>query len=393
MKRVIYLTYRDPVVEGDGGNHRSYQLQQDLLSVYGDDCYVLPITSVKRALKDQSNSLINRGIYRVQNSITKRYQAFRENPYSLFVKTRYKTRQYSDPRRLTYYRNILETEKPTLCVVDHTGFLDFIDLNRRYGLQTILCPQNFDALDRSIPTSKARYLQATMLDFSNELSVLRDCDYRLFISKTEVFFVNGMNIPASYYPYLPVGDVQSTLLRLRERRGAGQQEKGLFLLLGSATHAPTGEGMKWFLQQLEQHGLPEGVRLIFAGKGTDTLDPEGKWNGKIQFLGRIEQSLLDDLMVQVNGMLVPHWRGFGALTKIPEIACAGIPLVVAQHPSLAVDLPPHAVVADKKWSSWLNAIREIMAGTTFDPASYDAWQKNQPQTLIDLCRELSGVKS
>jgi glycosyltransferase involved in cell wall biosynthesis len=232
---------------------------------------------------------------------------------------------------------------------------------------------------------------ATAIDFANELSILTQGDERLFISKVEAGMVGGLGLSAYYYPYLPVGAIRQRLNEIRQQRSAERQEAGLFLMLGHAGHLTTREAMTWFVEQAQVHGLPEGIRVVVGGTRTDELCPvEGEVPG-LEFRGWLEQPDLDRLLIQVKGVLAPQRRGFGALTRLPELACAGLPVITSRHTTYAINPTPGLYVATDDWRSWRERMTQLNQDSPHvSTADYDAWEEQQPRPLGALIRQLLG---
>jgi hypothetical protein len=171
-------------------------------------------------------------------------------------------------------------------------------------------------------------------------------------------------------------------MELRRRRQETEQEPGLFLLLGNARYVPTRRSFHWFLQEAGRQGLPPGVRVVAAGLDTDTLDgAAGRFHG-VELLGWASRQTLDDLLCRASAVLVPQRAGFGALTRLPEVSCAGIPVITTPYPAYTMDPPPGVRVADWTWEAWYDAMRDTSAShlaATED--EYAAWEARQERTL------------
>jgi hypothetical protein len=86
-------------------------------------------------------------------------------------------------------------------------------------------------------------------------------------------------------------------------------------------------------------------------------------------------------------VLAPQRRGFGALTRMAEMACAGVPVLVSQHAAYALDLPPGVVAVEDEWNAWWAALERMAAGEAVTAAGdYAEWDARQPRTLEALIR-------
>ena len=101
----------------------------------------------------------------------------------------------------------------------------------------------------------------------------------------------------------------------------------------------------------------------------------------------IYQAELDELMTKVCAVLVVQRAGFGALTRLPELACAGIPVVTTQHATYAINTTPGVQVVDDHWSCWMEQLTQLQRTTpVVTEDAYRAWQAAQPQPLPMLIR-------
>ena len=229
---------------------------------------------------------------------------------------------------------------------------------------------------------------ARVVDFANEFHVLAQCDERLFISKVETGLIGWLGLSAQYYPYRAVGSIRRRLEYIRQCRTRAQIERGLFLLLGSAGHRSTRESFLWFVQQAKIHGLPDGVRVVVAGSKTDSLLSSGVEVPGLEFRGWVQQDQLDQLMTSIQAVLMPQRFGFGALTRLAELSCAGIPCIVSRHPTYAVDIPPGVEVVTDEWAAWFHAMDRFTKNNLQISAGYSKWERNQPRTLKTVLGKL-----
>ncbi len=416
--QIIFVTHFDPLPVGHGGVHRTYQIFNELEAVVGQGNVTLVKVwlqwwkEYKRAPSDKplaarlgakvernrsqlkNPSLYLRPFHRISKSIRrnvarvpKALGSYAENPLKLLANTDYTTRSCSSAEFRARYERILDQTHPIACVLEHTTFADLIPLNARRNIPTLCCPQNLEAFDL-MPLAKPASLNTAAIDFANEIRVLAKCDARLMISQVETAVVNAFGIPSHYYPYLPVGEIRAQHLQLRAERAQVKQEPGLFVMLGSAEHETTREAFVWFLDQVRRCGLPSGARVVVGGNGTDKLLANGERVPSVELRGWLEHAELQDLLLRAQAMLIPQRRGFGALTRLSEFACAGIPVIVSHHATFAQDATPGARPVGDDWNEWCAEMQNIIKHTpTVSADEYARWDARQPRTLSAVLQE------
>jgi hypothetical protein len=402
--KAIFISQFDPVPVGHGGNHRAYQIVQDLKAYVGDD-NVIPViwqrwhrlqVEQRKALPHQPAQRLQRHIHRTRLKLRGIYNRFRflvgDDVSALFPDSRQRIHRYRHPTFTTYYASILDDlNGPAVCVIEDTSFANLITLNQPHHIPTIACLANIESYDRAAPLSlvnQRRILEAS-LDFATEFRDLGLCDERLFISKVETGLISGLGLSAFYYPYMPVGEIRTGLLAIRSRRQATKPKPGLFVIVGNAFHKTVFESFRWFVQQVQAHGMPDNFRIVLCGKHTDTLLAAGETPPYLELRGWVEQDALDDLLCRACAVLIPQSTGFGALTRVPELALAGIPVIMSLHPSYALNVPPGVTLVEDAWEAWYNAMCACASESTCTLPDYAAWESSQPQPLPDVLQALA----
>lgn len=370
MKAVL-VCHQEPRPVGHGGHRRAYQLRCDLEEALGTE-----------------NVLIADNVWRYYRprSTRQKLADFVENPLKLRVQTHFSRGLFAFPGFLEHYESLVAgLPAPALSIIEHAGFASLLPINARHGLRTVVCPQNVESFDTALDARGTWGAYARAIDFANELRVLARCDARLLISKVEAGLLGGLGLPGRYYPYRAVGAVRERLLAIRQARTSGSIEPGLFLMLGTAAHESTRESMAWFVTQALQQGLPAGARVIVAGLETERLLPEGAQVRGLELMGWIEDAELDQLMSRAVAVCLPQRSGFGALTRVAELACAGLPLLLSRHASLAIDVPPGTRIVNDDWRAWQEAMGAGARSADFE--AYAAWEATQSREFVNLTRE------
>ena len=380
MPTIVFVARPSASDIGPGGKHRTYQIEHDLKAGFGAErVHTLSLAnwrathSAKESAISGWTQLAGRGMRRISDCL--------QNPYALLHGTGYGARTFTPRGFAREYRMMLKRlPRPIVTVIDDPRFVGIMDEALAFDVPVIACTQNIESLDLAAPDVHGRWgLRTHLNDLASEIDLLRRCAGRLFISKVETGLVRGLGIEAECYPYLPVGAIRARLEEVRRARLQAQQEAGLFLLLGSVMHGTTQRAFEWFLEQARTHGLPSGVRLMLVGMGTDRLDLRG--TSGIEARGWIDQPELDRLLIAARGVVVPQFTGFGAITRITELSCAGVPALVSAHPTRALDVPPGVSVLGESWSEWREALQALARSARRESWDYPAWEATQPHML------------
>jgi len=379
MPSIVFVARPLPSDIGPGGKHRTYQIEHDLKAACSADrVHTLSLMDWRarhagaKAFSTRP-TLASRAVRRISDCL--------ENPLGFFHGTGYGSRTFA-PRGFTKeYRALLERlPRPIVTVIDDARFAGIVAVARKCDVPVIAITQNLESLDLAAADAHGSWgLRTHLVDFANELGLLQRCAGRMFISKVETGLVSGLGLEAEHYPYLPVGAIRTRLEAIRHARVQAEQEPGLFLLLGSAMHGTTRRAFEWFLSQAHSHGLPPGIRLVLAGADTDTLDLRG--TSGIEALGWVSQPDLDRLLTLARAVVVPQFSGFGSVTRLVELSCAGVPSLTPAHATWAIDVPPGVHVLGDSWPEWHDLLHDLARSPREAAWDYPAWEATQPQSL------------
>lgn len=387
---IIFVSRFAVKVEGHGGYHRSYQIWHDLCRLVGED-NVIKLNLEPQNIIEKNVSYINKYwselVYRIK--FLGDYLSVLGSParhYDHLLMEMSKSKNYFKTVPLKEYQQLVSNlGRAVICIVDHPDQGNLIDWNIRQGIPTFFCPQNIEALDVLAGSFENKFREAGFFNrFYQEMMMLSNCEERLCISKVETGLLGGLGIPSHYYPYLPVGAIRERLEIIRAKRENHSEkiDSKFFLMLGSTIHHTTNKSFILFIEQIAKNGLPDGVQLSIVGQGTNGLKSKIELPSCLDVLGWLPQDKLDEMLCRINAVIIPQNIGFGVMTRLPELACAGIPVLVSTQPTYALNLPPGVVAVSDSWDEWYQKIEDCSKTSPgpLDP-SYYLWEKEQPQPL------------
>ena len=303
MKRIVCNTkFRlDPF--SDGGSKRSVQIRELLKRnsiAFIDDPFTLP----KNASRLQLAKLALRAI-----SFIHRHYPNRIKSLSRYI---HLTKYYAlrIPIVLDKYK-----DQNVDFLWENTNDRDMLYLLKATGHKVIGMPHNLESL----------VFSKSVEALEEEIDYLRHCDVVFAISKEETWLLRLLGLNAYYLPYYPPKDVESFLNSIRSKRELkAPNSRKSFLLLGSATNTPTRIGMQALIDYVSTQELT--YNLLVAGYGTESLNKVT--NKSISFLGALSNEELEKMLIETDGVIIFQPPTTGALTRIPEMLTAGVPVYV-----------------------------------------------------------------
>jgi hypothetical protein len=390
---------------GGGGHHRSYQLKWELENAFGEEavtaiCCANDVKfgktegkgTVDLSLRDGVTGLPGLTSLRLFRQYLTNPCFYRQNPHRLVVNTGFSTD--ADVLKADFinrYRKCVEGPKrPDVVVIDDSRLGVLVAINVEHGIPTVGSMHNLESLDAYISIRENNWgLGATLGDLSAEYAALAKLDACMLISKVETGLLTGLGLDVSFHPYLPRGIVRERFMKIRELRQGASIEKGMFVVMGSARHSTTGESMRWLTENAVTHGLPKACNLIFLGRGTRKVLADIPQVSDIQIKDWVEEDVLVDMLSRAEGVLIPQQMGFGAVTRVADMACAGIPTITSEHATLAINVPPGVSVAANNWKAWREQMSSLVANRKApDHEAYETWVAAAPSPLPDVVRHV-----
>lgn len=320
-KKVVYFSrcYKNP--SGNGGEKRVAQLCDALIGLQFE---FVSIADMTFPYKDKLKNVLHKP------------SGFFKEKLSLFVKqhiTYNKYLQWSERFRENIVKShalskvfvkTLANEKPDLLFIDDPVYLaPVVHYAKANNIPLVTFCHNIESLSREQVTySFQRDL------FQYELELIAKCDLVVTISKEETFLLNNLGMNPVYLPYFPLKMTFDGLQQIRNDRP--QNPKSDFLLFGTVNNLATLEGMQKVISAISSGSILQQDRLIIAGYGTrekiaQVDDP------RIEVRGDLSEIELHKLLKSIKGCIVYQDNGSGALTKIPELLAAGVPVIINSH--------------------------------------------------------------
>jgi glycosyltransferase involved in cell wall biosynthesis len=161
-------------------------------------------------------------------------------------------------------------------------------------------------------------------NFDLEVKSLATADAIFCISREEQWLLKLKGLNADFLPYYPPEQIVERLLNIRSLREKSPKKN--FLILGSAGNIPTFQGMVEQLQWLETVRNVLDFRVDIVGYRTETLQPYCDHEDFV-IHGSVTSEELNDFLIHSTVALVHQTAGVGALTRIPELLIAGVPII------------------------------------------------------------------
>jgi glycosyltransferase involved in cell wall biosynthesis len=191
------------------------------------------------------------------------------------------------------------------------------------GFRTLALPQNFESLvaGQEDPLVRFRSRDAAV---AAELRMLAREDKVFCIAREEQWLLTAHGIPADHLPYFPTAEWEADLLRVRAARRPAAPRR--FVVIGSVSNPPVRAGVLEILRRAAPAVARAGAELHVAGNSTELIAREVAATGVVLH-GRLPDHDLDALLGSATAALVFQTWGCGALTKLPELLLAGVPVI------------------------------------------------------------------
>ncbi|MGC8829557.1 MAG: hypothetical protein ACP5MG_08440 [Verrucomicrobiia bacterium] len=217
---------------------------------------------------------------------------------------------YSDGKIL-----IIENTRPSNLISFYYG--------RSHSYKIIAIPQNIECFEYS-----TKNIENPIISFSrlkSEIKALKKAEAAFCISKEEAWFLSFYGIKSYFLPYYPPPDIVKGMRSIRQMRISNNKQDG-FLIMGSVTNPYTKAGIVELLNLFENETNNLSYNIHVVGNGTEQFINKYK-SRFMHFYGKVAQETLNKLLSEIKAMIIYQPFGAGALTRIPEMLMAGVPLI------------------------------------------------------------------
>ena len=306
--RVFYYRAFEPNIDGAGGVKRSHQITELLKKRY-KNIKILKLEKFKRI-----------------NRIKKILFYFKINKYinklnvpNLSIKQKYKI----SCNILSVKTRIPKIKTGDILIYEHSQVLSWFVPFVFYQLKckVLVFPHNLESF---VPQKLVSRFLTRQQNQALELAVLRFAEKVFVISKEENWFLRLQNCNSFYFPFIVDKKQSFELEKLKEKR-LNRKNNNQFLILGSF-YPPTKDGIIELVSYLQQN-FNEDYVFHIAGYGTEQLKAEIKQSGNVFLHGTVSKEKLYELYETVDACILNQPPTTGALTKIPELLFAGIPII------------------------------------------------------------------
>lgn len=395
---IVLVTQFHPDPKGHGGNHRAYQIHHDLLGCVKPES----ITCINFDSQDGSRQAWhnrkapNPATNRLNILLKERLPYLRAaHPIEKLMNKWFMFDHFSQPEFSRHYAARVENlPRPLICIMENAGFgPGVLPFNKKNNIPTLICPQNIESWDRLLPINaddpRQKYLAC--MDFADEWRIMEQCELPLFISKVEHALFASLGLRSLYYPYRPVGEIEHFWKHIREARTHSTPDDHRFLMVGSCSHSVTRHAFEQILGGLAGAPPPPGMHLIIAGHKSELLKVPHALKNQVEIRGRIPEQELSEELVRIRSLIVPHEVGFGALTRLSEFSCGGVPVMASAFARLSMTPPPGIQwIHSEHEGAWSEAIAGAMqrapAPATWE--EYVAWHSQQESPLPGVIQNL-----
>ena len=290
-------------LHGHGGNKRAAQIIQLL-----DDANIKYLDlDIATEQKNRSLSSLIRGL-----RYSKNLRIGLKNNYAI-------------GRYLNIFEEIIALTKPSFFIWESTVTYNLLlaEILNSHNIPFVALPHNLESLITGSYSIVSKIKSPGWL--LEESHYLRKSLETFTISREEQWLLSLHDVKATYLPYYPPEQLKEHLLSVRQRKLQFERTIGSVevLLLGTFHNKPTRDGYIEVLKSLKKY--PDIVVNV-AGYGSEQLTDLYD-SRSIKIWGSVTVEQLTQLIIKCQYAIIHQEPTTGALTKIPELIIAGIPIL------------------------------------------------------------------
>src|SRR4030095_2884546 len=319
---IASLSFFEGIPSGHGGNKRSYQLKFLISSKCKYEYVFCPLDFDSNTKPSLLSQIIRSDNVLKVMAITDLYKKTFSSRKLLDESYKY----YMNDRLLNENDGVLQQASAVLWESTFPEFAYLPHLVKtKYRKRVIACPHNLEAL---IPNQQQRWYGNDKFDFlEQEIKSFKECDEIFTISEEDQWLLNLFGVKAHYLPYFPVGELYQPLYEIRTYRTENELDE-YFLIVGTVENPPTLLGMTTLLENVKKiHSRKCEMPIVVTGFGTEQLAREFNTD-LIKIIGSSHEKTLKELLKNCKGAIINQGFSTGALTKIPELLVAGVPIII-----------------------------------------------------------------
>ncbi|MBW4524949.1 MAG: hypothetical protein KME18_07090 [Phormidium tanganyikae FI6-MK23] len=300
---ILLDSFFEPKAAGHGGNRRSAQILELI------DRANLTVTKFDRQLLSNARDRYLAGIKSLLNPKNLNFVL----RHQIHVQPSFKNIAFCGFQRQLYDRVLTEHSGTKLLLWEATKNYVAPYLAKDKGFQVIAMPHNLE----SFVSDQTAFHES----LSTEIQALAKADCVFCIAREEEWLLRLHGVNAHYLPYYPPQAIEQHLSKIRSDR----RPSARYLILGSASNPPTRQGMIEQIQWLKHIRQHFSFEVDIVGYGTEAL--QEYCDETFVLHGAIDEERLTAILIQAKAALIHQTASSGALTRIPELLIAGIPVI------------------------------------------------------------------
>ncbi|HVU34455.1 MAG TPA: hypothetical protein VHE61_13550 [Opitutaceae bacterium] len=229
---------------------------------------------------------------------------------------------------LRYRSTLRSASAPAVFLVEEA--IDYPRIRAAHDMRTpiVAAPHNLETIQQTPPRD---FYSGEELPFclQREIDFLALSRVVFCISREEQWLLANHGINADFLPYHPPVSTRDRLQRIRAARVGTARTSELFAFTtGNSTK--NLEGLIALSELVAAMPANSGFHLHVGGFETEKARRYFPTD-RCTFHGEVDDATLETLMIRCQASVVCQYSGAGALTRIPELLCAGIPVLATPH--------------------------------------------------------------